>query len=113
MHICYVLNFFAVLYCIHSKRYYPLPLNTALSITITLCNHFVSCLLLTGNACTPQVFFNDVLIGGASELQSLEDKGELETMLKACLEGPVVEFPPPLREPTGQEFMNVRMCVSI
>ncbi len=54
------------------------------------------------------MFANDQLIGGYDELQALEDSGRLDTLLAECQEGPhETHFPPPLRKPASDEFLQV------
>lgn len=65
-------------------------------------------LLTNGRSSVPQVFFNDKLIGGYDALQKLEDKGELDQLIKKALEESDPAFPPPLRKPSGEEFLKVR-----
>jgi glutaredoxin 3 len=63
--------------------------------------------LSKGNAKVPQIFFNGQLIGGSDDLQRLEDEGQLEGMLKDALASPGADFPPPLKKPSGDEFLEV------
>lgn len=65
-------------------------------------------LLTNGGRTVPKIFFNEKFIGGSSDLQALEDKGVLDGMLKEALEGPTPDFPPPLRKPESQEFLQVK-----
>ena len=62
----------------------------------------------TGRTSFPEIFFNDRLIGGSDDLQRLEESGQLDQMLRECLDAPMPDFPPPLREPRSEEFLNVR-----
>ena len=42
-----------------------------------------------------------------TELEALEQKGKLDLMLKTALEAPTPSFPPPLRKPKSEEFLQV------
>ena len=53
----------------------------------------------------PQIFFNQRYIGGADKLKQLNKEGELEGMIKECLESE--ESPLELRTPKGSEFAEV------
>lgn len=64
-------------------------------------------LLAKGKSSVPQVFFNGRLIGGAEELQRLEDEGRLDAMITACSDAPDADFPPPLRLPKPAEFLEL------
>ena len=66
-------------------------------------------LLYIGKSSVPQVFFNGRLIGGAEELQRLEDEGRLDAMITACSDAPDADFPPPLRLPKPAEFLEVHL----
>lgn len=65
-------------------------------------------LLTNGRSKVPQIFFNEKLIGGYDTLQKLEDEGELDQLIKKALVERDPAFPPPLRKPSGQEFLEVR-----
>ncbi len=65
-------------------------------------------ILRVGRTSAPQIFFNDQLIGGAEELDRLEQANQLDQMIKDCLEGADVDFPPPCRMPSSEEFLKVR-----
>ena len=69
-----------------------------------------SLLFLLTNGCTkvPQIFFNEKLIGGSDALQKLEDEGKLDQLIRKSLEERDPAFPPPLRKPSGEEFLQVR-----
>ena len=58
----------------------------------------------------PQVFFNSRHVGGIDEVEGMERKGELGDKVKECLEGGSdgEEFPPPLRTPRPEEYLQVR-----
>ncbi len=60
-----------------------------------------------GRRTVPEVFFNDQLIGGWEHLEKLEQNGQLVPRIKECLEAPPVDFPPPLKKPTGEELVQV------
>ena len=64
-----------------------------------------------GSAKVPQVFFNGKHIGGSDRLQQLEDEGRLEAMIKDVLSSPDIDFPPPLKKPSGDEFLEVSASV--
>ena len=55
----------------------------------------------------PEIFFNDRLIGGFEELEKLEQEGKLDSLIKECIEGPNVDFPPAYRKPKSEEFLKV------
>ena len=55
----------------------------------------------------PQVFFNSHHVGGAEEVEKLEREGVLGERVRECGEGESGEFPPPLRTPTDEEFVQV------
>ena len=60
----------------------------------------------TGTALTlPQIFLGTEYVGGNSELQAMHAKGELAPKLKAVLEGPKLDFPPPFPEPSKEELL--------
>ncbi len=65
--------------------------------------------IILGRTSVPEVFFNSELIGGLDDLAALEDSGRLDGLIKACLEGPPVspDFPPQLRKPATEEFLQV------
>ena len=65
-------------------------------------------LLTNGRTKVPQIFFNEKLIGGSDSVQKLEDEGKLDQLIKETLEERDPAFPPPLRKPSGQEFLQVR-----
>ena len=61
-----------------------------------------------GRSSVPEIFFNDKLIGGWDTLQALEDSGQLDGLIKECLEGPdMPHFPPEFRKPASKEFLQV------
>lgn len=64
----------------------------------------------SGHAGVPQVFFNSRHVGGIDEIEELERQGVLGDRLKECLEGEGEgeEFPPPLRTPSNEEYLQVR-----
>lgn len=70
-------------------------------------------LLTSGRSKVPQIFFNEKLIGGYDTLKKLEDEGELDKLIKKALEECDPAFPPPLRKPSGQEFLEVRSYVYV
>ena len=55
----------------------------------------------------PEIFFNDRLIGGFEDLEKLEQEGKLDSLIKECIEGPSVDFPPAYRKPKSEEFLKV------
>lgn len=55
----------------------------------------------------PQVFFNSRHVGGAKEVERLEREGVLGERVRECGEGGSEGFPPPLRTPTDEEFVQV------
>ena len=55
----------------------------------------------------PEIFFNDRLIGGYDDLEKLEEEGKLDSLIRECLEGPTVDFPPAYRKPKSEEFLKV------
>jgi len=65
-------------------------------------------LLTNGRTKVPQIFFNEKLIGGSDALQKLEDEGKLDQLIRKALEERDPAFPPPLRKPSGEEFLQVR-----
>ena len=70
-------------------------------------------LLTNGRAKVPQIFFNEKLIGGSDALQKLEDEGKLDQLIKEALEDCDPTFPPPLRKPSGQEFLQVCLVLPL
>lgn len=66
-------------------------------------------LLANGHAGVPQVFFNSRHVGGIDEIEELERQGVLGDRLKECLEGEGEgeEFPPPLRTPSNEEYLQI------
>lgn len=60
----------------------------------------------------PQLFFNGQLVGGWDDLNKLEEEGKLEAMLKEALSAPEVDFPPPLKKPSGEEFLQASLAYS-
>ena len=64
-------------------------------------------LLTNGGRTVPKIFFNEEFVGGVTELEALEQKGKLDLMLKTALEAPTPSFPPPLRKPKSEEFLQV------
>ena len=64
-------------------------------------------LLTNGGRTVPKVFFNETFVGGSTDLEALEERGVLDGMLKEALEGPTPNFPPPLRKPKSDEFLQV------
>lgn len=64
--------------------------------------------LMTGGGRTvPKIFFNNQFIGGATEIEALEQGGKLAVMLKETTEATADDFPPPLRNPRSEEFLQV------
>ena len=59
----------------------------------------------------PQVFFNSRHVGGGEEVEGMEREGTLGDRVKECLEGGEgdTEFPPPLRSPKSEEFLQVHI----
>ena len=57
----------------------------------------------------PQVFFNSRHVGGSEEVEKMEREGVLGDLVRECLEGGSGEgeFPPPLRTPSSEEFLQV------
>ena len=66
-------------------------------------------LLTNGGRTAPKIFFNEQYIGGATELEALEQEGKLDLMLKTAQEAPTPSFPPPLRKPKSEEFLQVNL----
>lgn len=64
-------------------------------------------LLTKGGRTTPKIFFNDNYIGGAEEVELLEKDNKLDKLLKEIADAPTVKFPPSLRKPDNQEFIEV------
>lgn len=65
-------------------------------------------LLTNGGRTVPKVFFNKKFVGGATDLEALEEKGLLDEMIKEALQTPTPEdFPPSLRKPKSEEFLQV------
>ena len=62
-----------------------------------------------GCSSVPQVFFNSRHVGGGEEVEKMEREGTLKDRVKGCLEGEGgdTEFPPPLRSPKSEEFLQV------
>ena len=60
---------------------------------------------IAGSSAVPRVFFNEVLIGGLSELMGLDESGKLDEKIDyAITEGPSFEAPlPPL---SGEDDMS-------
>lgn len=64
----------------------------------------------SGRSGVPQVFFNSRHVGGIDEIEEMEREGVLGDRVKECLEGGSEgeEFPPPLRTPSHEEYLQVR-----
>lgn len=63
----------------------------------------------SGHAGVPQVFFNSRHVGGVEEIEEIEKQGVLGDRVKECLEGgSEEEFPPPLRTPSPEEYLQVK-----
>lgn len=62
----------------------------------------------SGRRTVPEIFFNKQLIGGWEELEALESKGELDEAIQETLSAPTPDdFPPPLRKPKSEEYLEV------
>ena len=65
--------------------------------------------LTNGRTSVPQIFLNKDHIGGADELYRLEEEGKLSDLLQKASSEECVDFPPSLRHPSGEEFLQASL----